>query len=109
MFGAPANQGLTPDIVFWKLKDGAHGQTKAQNAQDIKNRLEALNGKIPGLIRLEVGIDFLGSPESANLVLYSEFTDRQALDVYANHEAHKAVMPFIAEARNERRVVDYEV
>lgn len=96
-------------IVFWKLKDQANGLDKAANAQQIKEKLEALNGQIEGLIHLEVGMDFLHSPESADLVLYSEFESKDALTYYANHPLHKAVMPFIAEARSERRVVDYKV
>ncbi|MCF8255458.1 MAG: Dabb family protein [Bacteroidia bacterium] len=95
-------------IVFWKLKDEANGLSKIENAKAIKEKLEALNGQIEGLIRLEVGMDFLGSAESADLVLFSEFENKEALDYYANHPLHKAVMPFIAEARSERRVVDYE-
>jgi hypothetical protein len=34
---------------------------------------------------------------------------RAALDVYQAHPDHTAVMPFILEARSERRLVDYEV
>jgi hypothetical protein len=98
---------MVKHIVFWKLKEHANNQTKAENALAIKQKLEDLNGKIEGLIFLEVGIDFLGSAESADLVLYSEFESKEALDFYAAHPLHKAVMPFIAEARNERRVVDY--
>jgi len=100
---------MVKHIVFWKLKDEANGMSKSENAQAIKEKLEALKGQIPGLIEIEVGIDFLGSLESADLVLYSTFENKEALNVYANHPLHKAIMPFIAEARNERRVVDYEV
>lgn len=96
-------------IVFWKLKDEANGMSKAENAAAIKQKLEDLNGKIEGCLKLEVGFDFLHSPESADVVLYSEFESKAALEFYANHPLHKAVMPFIAEARSERRVVDYEV
>ncbi|TAE89531.1 MAG: Dabb family protein [Bacteroidetes bacterium] len=96
-------------IVFWKLKEEANGMSKAENAEAIKQKLEDLNGKIEGCLKLEVGFDFLHSPESADVVLYSEFDSKAALDFYANHPLHKAVMPFIAEARSERRVVDYEV
>lgn len=95
-------------IVFWKLKEEANGLSKQQNAEAIKQKLEDLQGKIPGLLSIEVGFDFLHSPESADVVLYSTFESKEALDVYANHPLHKAVMPFIAEARSERRVVDYE-
>jgi hypothetical protein len=96
-------------IVFWKLKEQANGLNKVENAAAIKQNLEALNGQIEGLIHLEVGLDFLGSAESADLILYSEFESKEALEFYASHPLHKAVMPFIAEARSERRVVDYEV
>lgn len=96
-------------VVLWKLKEEANGNTKEQNAVEIKQRLEALNGQIPGLIKIEVGIDFLKTPESADVVLYSEFENREALLVYAEHPLHKAVMPFILEARYERRVADYEI
>lgn len=95
-------------IVFWKLKEQANGLNKVENAAAIKQNLEALNGQIEGLIHLEVGLDFLGSAESADMVLYSEFESKEALEFYASHPLHKVVMPFIAEARSERRVVDYE-
>jgi len=96
-------------IVMWRLKESAHGNDKATNARLIKEKLEALNGRIPGLLALEVGIDFAGSDDSADIVLYSEFESREALDNYQAHPQHKAVVPFVGEARIERRVVDYEV
>lgn len=99
---------MVKHIVFWKLKDEANGMSKLENATAIKQKLEDLNGKIEGCIKLEVGFDFLQSAESADVVLYSEFENKEALYFYANHPLHKAVMPFIAEARSERRVVDYE-
>lgn len=100
---------MVKHIVFWKLKEAANGLDKTGNAAAIKQKLESLNGKIEGLIRLEVGIDFLHSAESADVVLYSEFESQEALQYYAAHPLHQEIMPFIAEARNERRVVDYEV
>jgi|SRR5438046_7811962 len=95
-------------IVFWRLKDGAHGNSKEMNARLIKEKLEALGGVVPGLLRIEVGLDFSKSEQSADLALYSEFATRADLEAYQAHPAHQAVMPFIAEARAERRVVDYE-
>lgn len=99
---------MVKHIVFWKLKEEANGMNKEANAAAIKQKLEDLNGKIEGCLKLEVGFDFLHSPESADVVLYSEFESKEALDFYANHPLHKAVMPFIAEARSERRVIDIE-
>lgn len=95
-------------IIVWRLKDAAHGNPKAHNAKLIKEKLEALRGRIPGLLKIEVGIDVSRGPESGDLVLYSEFEDVAALEAYRVHPEHKAVFPFIAAARAERIIVDYE-
>jgi hypothetical protein len=95
-------------IVFFRLKDQAHGNTKAVNAQLFKQKLEALRGIVPGLLTLEVGIDVSGTEMSADVALYSEFASKEALEAYIVHPAHQAVLPFLAEARTERRLCDYE-
>jgi heme-degrading monooxygenase HmoA len=96
-------------LVFWRLLPSANGNDSATNARQIKERLEALNGKLPGMAKLEVGIDVSKSEESADVALYSEFESKEALAAYLAHPEHKAVVPFILAARSERRVVDYEV
>lgn len=96
-------------IVFWTLKESAHGQTKHQNAIQIKDMLENLNGKIDGLLKLEVGIDFSNTDTSYDLALYSEFVSRKALDEYQACALHQAAVPFIGEAKQERIVVDFEI
>jgi hypothetical protein len=87
---------------MWKLRDKA-------DAAEIKERLEALAGKIPGLLNIEVGIDFLESEQSADVVLYSELESREALEVYQNHTGHMAVIPLVKAAAVSRTVIDYEV
>jgi quinol monooxygenase YgiN len=96
-------------IVLWRLKESANGRSKAENAADIKRRLEELNGKIPGMIKLEVGFDFSRTSESSDIVLYSEFESRAALDAYQTHPLHEAVKPYVMAARDERRLVDCSV
>lgn len=91
-------------IVMWRINEPLR-----ENALRIKEALEGLNGNIPGLLRLEVGIDISRESESADVVLYSEFETRQALEAYQNHPAHAAVVPVVKAVRAERRVVDYEV
>jgi hypothetical protein len=95
-------------IVLWKLKDQAHGNDKATNARLIKKKLEGLRGRIPGLQAIEVGLDYSQTGTSADIALYSEFSDRAALDAYQSHPEHAAVKPFIVEAVAERRLADYE-
>ena len=96
-------------IVMWRLKDHAEGNDKATNAQLMKSKLEALRGQIEGVLAIEVGIDFSATEASADVVLYSEFTDRTALAAYQAHPAHQAVVAFIKEVVNTRHLVDYEV
>jgi len=89
-------------IVMWKLRNKA-------DAEIIKDNLEALAGKIPGLLKVEVGIDFSDSEQSADVVLYSELESREALAAYQNHPEHQAVIPLVKAAAVSRVVVDYEV
>jgi hypothetical protein len=100
---------MVKHIVIWRLKERAADRSKSENASLIKERLESLRGKIPGLLHLEVGMDLGHGENSGDLALYSEFESRAALAVYRDHPLHKAIMPIVLEARTERRVVDYEV
>jgi len=93
---------------MWKLKEEAHGNDKATNAKMIKESLEALDGKIDGLMKIEVGIDYLGEG-NFDIVLYSELLKKDSLEVYQNHPLHQALLPFIREAVCDRKAVDYEV
>ncbi len=96
-------------IVMWRLKDQAQGNCRSANAELMKEKLEALQGRIPGLLAIEVGLDFGATEASADVALYSEFADRQALDTYQLHPEHEAVKAFIGEVQAQRWVVDYEV
>ncbi len=96
-------------IVAWTLKDHAHGNDKATNARLMKEKFASLVGQIPGLIKLETGIDFSKTEASFDVLLYTEFESREALDGYQAHPAHKALMLFISEVRVQRMLVDYEI
>jgi hypothetical protein len=100
---------MVKHLVFWKLKEEAAGNDKATNAKLVKEKLEALNGQIEGLIKLEVGIDFTGNPDDHDIALYSELTSREALNGYQVNPLHKAVQVFVREVVNARACVDYEV
>ena len=99
---------MVKNIVFWKLKDEAHGNNKATNAQLIKSKLEDLNNKIEGVIKIEVGIDFLGGG-NYDVALYSELTNKETLDIYQNHPLHQALLPFIREAVSDRKAIYFEI
>jgi hypothetical protein len=99
---------MVKHLVFWKLKDHALGRDRAGNAQLIKEELEALQGRIPGLLKIEVGIDFLRGETSSDVALYSELANREALAAYQAHPLHKAAGAAFKEAIAERRSVDYD-
>ena len=99
---------MVKHIVFWKMKEMAAPQ-REQALRDIKAGFEALRGVIPGLLSIEVGVDFLKSAESADFALFCEFESRAALDAYQAHPAHQAMVPMVRDVKLERRVVDYEV
>ena len=99
---------MVKHIVMWKLKEEAHGNDKATNARLIKEKLEALDGQIEGLLKIEVGIDFLGGT-NFDVVLYSELSSEEALDTYQNHPLHQALLPFIKESVIDRKAVDYKI
>ena len=100
---------MVKHIVFWKLKPHAEGASAAENAARIKQGLEGLVGRVPGLLQAEVGVDFNRSDAAWDLAYVSVFSDRAALDAYQRHPAHNPVADFIAKVRTDRVVVDYEV
>lgn len=96
-------------IVLWRLKDFAEGSTKQENSIKVKAALEAMRGKIPGMLKLEAGLNFETSDSSFDIALYTEFESREALNGYQIHPEHMKVKDFMPRFRSERRVIDYEV
>lgn len=95
-------------IVMWNV----HGETadaKAQNAQRLKRAFEGLREQIPGLLRLEIGLDESGVDYACDAVLYTEFESRQALEDYAHHPAHTRVRIELEGVRTARHQVDFEI
>ncbi len=93
-------------IVMWKLEDVAQGSTRAENALQIKQMLEALSGTIDGILKLEVGIDT--NLKNYDVVLYSEFVSSEALAAYDVHPAHVKCKDFIKKVIVERVACDYD-
>jgi quinol monooxygenase YgiN len=96
-------------IVMWKLKDQAEGGDRAANAAEMKRRLDACASIVPGILKFEVTIAQPGLEATYDVVLYSEFADKAALEAYVKHPTHQAVVPFIGAIREARQCMDYEV
>jgi Stress responsive A/B Barrel Domain len=96
-------------IVMWKLKDFAEGSDRAANAIKMKAMLDACAALVPGMLKFEVALAQPGLEASYDVVLYSEFASRQALDSYVEHPDHQATKPFIGAIREARQCMDFEV
>ncbi len=75
-------------IILWKLKDEL--TNKEEIKKGIKEGLEGLKGKIPGLIDIKVYTEGLPS-SNMDLMLDSSFESEDALKGYSVHPEHVAV------------------
>ncbi len=97
-------------IVIWKLKNKTYPLEKCADALAIKKGLEDLQGRIPGLQKVEVGFDYRGKETSGDIVLYSEFASQEALENYQNHPEHVRVGKEIVRPRTFGRImIDYQI
>ena len=93
-------------IVMWTLKE-QDTEKKAAIAQEVKNRIEALKGKIDGLISAEVGINF--NSNGYDICLVSALESKDALSYYQDLPLHVEVKNFVVSVVSERAVSDYEI
>lgn len=100
---------MVKHVIIWTLKDEYSAEEKQAIKQGIKEGLEGLAGRIPGLMDIKVIIDGLAS-SNTDLILDSTFADAESLADYAVHPDHVAVAngkvrPYTA----QRSCFDYEV
>ncbi len=99
---------MVKHVILWQLKDELSAEEKQQVKKDIKEGLESLQGKIPGLLGIQVNIQGLAS-SNADLMLDSVFEDEAALKGYAVHPEHVAVADGKVRPYTKSRVcLDYE-
>ena len=81
---------MVKHIILWQLKDELSDAEKATVKACIKEGLEGLVGKVPGLLEVHVNIN--GLPTSnADVMLDTTLESFEALKGYAVHPAHVAV------------------
>lgn len=81
---------MVKHIILWKLKEELSEEQKAAVKAEIKEGLEGLAGKVPGLLDIKVNINPLPS-SNMDLMLDSTLESSDALKAYAVHPAHVAV------------------
>jgi len=100
---------MVKHVILWNLKDEYSAEEKENIKKGIKEGLEGLKGKVPGIVDIKVNINGLAS-SNADLMLDSTFEDEEALKGYSVHPEHLAVAngkvrPFT----KQRSCMDYEV
>ena len=82
---------MVKHIILWKLKDELTEEEKKVVKQGIKEGLEGLKGKVPGLVDIHVNIDGRLDSSNCDVMLDSTLETPEALKGYAVHPAHVAV------------------
>lgn len=100
---------MTHHIILWKLKEELSDARKAEVKQGIKEGIEGLACRIPGLLSIKVHTGGLPSG-NVDLMLDSVFESPEALKGYSVHPEHVAV----ADARvrpftSGRYCMDFEI
>lgn len=100
---------MVKHVILWNLKDELGAEEKESIKKGIKEGLEALKGKIPGLLEIKVNICPLAS-SNCDVMLDSSFEDEASLKEYAVHPEHVAVADGKVRPYTKSRVcMDYEV
>lgn len=99
---------MVKHIVLFKLKDQVPSEEKLRVMNLFKEAIEALPVKIPVIRKIEVGLN-MNPAESWNIALYSEFDTLEDVKYYATHPDHVAAGKILAETKESRACVDYEV
>ena len=95
---------MVKHIVMWRVA----GADKQATVDRIALLIAELTTSIPQLRHAQVGNNFNTGENAYDVVLISEFDDRDALGTYQRHPNHQAVAAEIALLTTDRVVVDYE-
>ena len=92
-------------IVCFKLKDNS--REACEKAAEV---LRSMDGNVPLLRGIEVGVDFLHSDRSYDVILQVTLDDADALERYQQDPYHCAVVKKHMHAVRESSVaIDYEI
>jgi len=78
-------------IILWTLNPELTEEEKQRVKADIKQGLEGLVGKVPGLLDVTVHVDGRLASSNADVMLDSTLESEEALKGYAVHPEHVAV------------------
>ena len=82
---------MVKHIIIWTLKSELSEEEKVAVKAGIKEGLEDLVGKVPGLLDVKVQIDGRLDSSNADVMLDCTLESEEALKGYAVHPAHVEV------------------
>ena len=96
-------------VILWQLKDELSIEEKETVKAGIKEGLEGLVGKVPGLKEVHVYTQGLAS-SNADVMLDSVLESEEALEGYAVHPEHVAVADGkVRPYTKSRTCLDFEI
>ena len=100
---------MVKHIILWQLKDELSAEEKKVIKAEMKEALEGLVGKIPGLLEVKVQTEGLAS-SNAEVMLDTTLTDEEALKGYAVHPDHvEAANTYVRPFTKTRLCLDFEI
>jgi diamine N-acetyltransferase len=90
-------------IVLFKLQEPA-----AEVTGEVVRRLYAMEGKIPELRSIEVGVDIVRSGRSYDVALTTRFDSLAAMQAYQVNPLHQEVLAYLRTVLAATVVVDFE-
>ncbi len=99
---------MVKHIVLFKLRNDIPEETRRAAALRFKEAIEALPPKIDVIRNIEVGLN-MNPDETWTIALYGEFDTLADVRAYATHPDHVAAGKLLAEVRESRACVDYEI
>ena len=90
-------------IILWNFQEGKGSE---EDKLKIKNELEGLKDKIPGIIKIEVVTTPIAG-SNADIMLNSTFESIEDLNNYQVHEEHFKVAEFVRSITCNRMCMDF--
>jgi len=83
-------------------------QLKMRQAREFADLIAGLQGQVPGLVSIDVGIDIGRIGTHFDVVLISTHESYEALEAYQAHPKHQVVIEHGNRIVAERAIVDFE-
>lgn len=97
-------------IVMWTLAPETEDTNVAENKYKLKEMLLQLKNTVPGILSLDVKLNFLENIQSNyDICLICDFASYADLVKYQEHAEHQKVVHFLKSIRLQRACIDIEV